>query len=219
MTNRICSSCGIEKSEIEFRKEIYKKQCKQCLSAKSKEYNQNNKEARKEYNKSYQRGDKRKIYLTSYYELNGDKLRATQKEYQNKKYYSDPAYRLRKIISGSVSKSLKSRKILKNKKSYLKYLPYSTKELKQHLENQFEPWMTWDNQGTYNHKTWKDEDKSTWVWNIDHIIPHSIFQYTSMEDQSFKECWALSNLRPYSAKQNIVDGATKIRHNKEIAET
>lgn len=28
-----------------------------------------------------------------------------------------------------------------------------------------------------------------------------------MEDEEFKKCWALSNLRPYSAKQNIIDGA------------
>lgn len=28
-----------------------------------------------------------------------------------------------------------------------------------------------------------------------------------MEDDNFKRCWALENLRPYSAKQNIIDGA------------
>jgi len=34
-----------------------------------------------------------------------------------------------------------------------------------------------------------------------------------MENEAFKECWALTNLRPYSAKQNIIDGSTRIRHN------
>lgn len=38
------------------------------------------------------------------------------------------------------------------------------------------------------------------------IVPHSKFKYTSMEDQSFQKCWALINLRPYSAKQNLLDG-------------
>ena len=37
--------------------------------------------------------------------------------------------------------------------------------------------------------------------------------YTSMTDDNFKKCWSLNNLRPYSAKQNILDGLTKIRHN------
>ena len=36
-----------------------------------------------------------------------------------------------------------------------------------------------------------------------------------MEDEEFKECWALSNLQPLSAKQNQSDGATKIRHKKK----
>ena len=71
-----------------------------------------------------------------------------------------------------------------------------------------------NNYGKYYPKKWDDNDKSTWVWNIDHIKPHSEFHYESMEDDSFKECWALSNLRPLSAKQNILDGASRTRHQK-----
>lgn len=67
-------------------------------------------------------------------------------------------------------------------------------------------WMTWDNHGVYKLNEWDDSNSNTWNWNVDHIIPHSNFYYTSMEDQEFKDCWALSNLRPYSAKQNILDG-------------
>ena len=66
--------------------------------------------------------------------------------------------------------------------------------------------MTWENHGVYNLNTWDDNDQSTWKWNIDHIIPQSKLPYTSMEDDNFKKCWALENLRPYSAKQNIIDG-------------
>jgi len=47
--------------------------------------------------------------------------------------------------------------------------------------------------------------------NLD-IIPQSTFKYSSMEDQEFKNCWALSNLRPLSAKQNNFDGIHQIRH-------
>jgi hypothetical protein len=35
-----------------------------------------------------------------------------------------------------------------------------------------------------------------------------------MDDENFKKCWALENLRPYSAKQNIIDGVTRVRHKK-----
>jgi len=60
--------------------------------------------------------------------------------------------------------------------------------------------------GKYNSKAWNNNDPTTWVWNIDHIVPHSIFKYISMDSIEFQKCWALSNLRPYSAKQNILDG-------------
>jgi hypothetical protein len=30
--------------------------------------------------------------------------------------------------------------------------------------------------------------------------------------QCFKDCWALANLRPLSAKQNLMDGVTRARH-------
>ena len=74
--------------------------------------------------------------------------------------------------------------------------------------------MTWNNWGPYNAKQWKDDDSSTWTWNIDHIIPQSDLPYLSMEEENFRKCWALSNLRPLSAKQNNYDGTTKIRHQK-----
>jgi hypothetical protein len=79
-------------------------------------------------------------------------------------------------------------------------------DLKIYIEAQFEPWMTWDNHGNYDLNTWDDNDQFTWVWQIDHIIPQSLLPYTSMEDDNFKKCWALENLRPYSAKQNLLDG-------------
>lgn len=93
--------------------------------------------------------------------------------------------------------------INKNGKSISEYLPYTIEELKTHLKNLFEPWMTWDNYGFYIKNDWDDNDQSTWKWQIDHIIPHKIFKYESMDCEEFRNCWALSNLRPLSAKQNI----------------
>ena len=94
----------------------------------------------------------------------------------------------------------------KNGQSSSKYLPYTIQELKQHLEKQFEPWMNWDNQGKYDPKTWNDGDPTTWTWQIDHIIPQSKLSYTSIDQDNFQKAWALNNLRPLSAKQNILDG-------------
>ena len=66
--------------------------------------------------------------------------------------------------------------------------------------------MSWKNWAVYNPKTWNNNDSKTWTWNIDHIIPQSDLPYTSMSDVNFNKCWSLSNLRPYSSKQNILDG-------------
>jgi hypothetical protein len=55
--------------------------------------------------------------------------------------------------------------------------------------------MNWDNYGKYEEGKLK--------WHIDHIIPHSSFEYTSMNDESFKKCWSLENLRPLEAVENI----------------
>ena len=65
--------------------------------------------------------------------------------------------------------------------------------------------MNWNNWGKYNPKTWDDNDSSTWTWQIDHIIPVSHFKYNCESDEEFKKCWSLDNLRPYSAKQNIIE--------------
>jgi len=68
--------------------------------------------------------------------------------------------------------------------------------------------------GKYNILTWNDKDYTTWTWQLDHIIPRSNLPYSSMTDENFKKCWALENLRPYSAKLNLLDGVMIIRHRK-----
>jgi len=107
----------------------------------------------------------------------------------------------------------------------MKYLDYTIDELKVHLEAQFSLpenldkdgniWMSWKNHGNYNKHTWNDNDPSTWTWQIDHIVPQADFNFISMEDPEFKKCWALNNLRPLSAKQNIKEGARRTGNDKK----
>jgi hypothetical protein len=111
----------------------------------------------------------------------------------------DPTKRLRHGVSSSIRTMIKSHGGYKRKKSIMNYLDYTIEELRFHLENQWEPWMNWDNYGG------KSNDKRK-TWWIDHINPHSSFDYKSMNDPSFKECWKLSNLRPMEKKANIIKG-------------
>jgi hypothetical protein len=124
---------------------------------------------------------------------------------------------LKANVSRRISEALKSAGSSKKGKSCLDYLGYSMEELWKHLLNhaEKEEWMTKENYGKYSAKTWKDSDPSTWTWNLDHIVPQSDLPYTSMEEENFKKCWTLENLRPYSAKQNCIDGVNRTRHTKK----
>jgi hypothetical protein len=82
----------------------------------------------------------------------------------------------------------------KRKCKWENLLGYSVEDLKVHLESQFTDGMTWE-------KFFRGGI------HIDHIIPRMNFRYSSSDDPQFKDCWALSNLRPIWPKQNSISGA------------
>lgn len=149
--------------------------------------------------------DSFKAYMKEYREINRIEINEYKKEYENNRWKTDLDFKLKKLVSSSIYDALQKANSSKNGYSCFDFLGYTIQELKSHIEQQFESWMTWDNQGRYLPKNWKDDDQTTWTWNIDHIIPKSKFKYQSMNDEEFRKCWALNNLRPYSAKQNVMD--------------
>ena len=204
-TEKCCRTCNVTSGISNFRKNTdrkgrvtYSSYCIECAPIVSRQTYKKNKGWWIRY--GVKNADKIKKYVR-------DVTRPKLKE----RYKSDPQFKIRKLISAGIRNSLK-RKGLKKNDTCIKYLPYTIDELKNHIESLFEPWMNWDNRGNYSPSTWNDNDQSTWTWQLDHIIPVSTFKYISMKDESFTACWALSNLRPLSAKQNILDGVNKIRH-------
>lgn len=219
-----CKDCKkiYDKSHLTKNKEKHRKNSlnyymnnKEKIAKQRKEDRKNNNENLKIKikEKEYRSINKEKIntYKRDYYQNNKDKIRAAQRT-AGKKIRQNPQFRIRLNVSRSINQALKKRKNNKNGLSYLNYLLYSISDLKKHLENQFEPWMNWNNYGIYKVDKWNDNDQSTWTWQIDHIIPHSTFKYISMEDENFKKCWSLSNLRPLSSKINILEGVQRTRH-------
>lgn len=126
-----------------------------------------------------------------------------RRETVRRKKLNDPSRKLRHNISNSIYSYLKEQKSSKYGKSIKEYLGEDYFEkLKLHIEQQFigeKSWMNFNNYGKYN------QNRRT--WNLDHIIPHSSFKYTSMDSQEFKECWALNNLQPLEAMENIKKGS------------
>jgi hypothetical protein len=76
----------------------------------------------------------------------------------------------------------------KNESKYDELLGFNVESFRSHIEQQFEPGMTWDN---YGH------------WEIDHIIPLCNFDYQTELDCCFKKAWALENTRPLWKNENI----------------
>jgi len=177
--------------KIKKQRDLYYENNKTQILEKQKVYRIKNKDKVKKYHKDYR--VKNAIRLK-------EKHKKEQKEIRNK-----ISNRLRFNISRSIRHCLFKINKSKNRKSIIDFLPYTINELKYNLESKFEPWMNWKNYGVYRISTWDDNDSNTWTWQIDHITPHSCFKYDSMNHHDFQKCWALENLRPYSAKQNIID--------------
>jgi len=156
--------------------------------------------------------EEKATYDREYRKKNKAKIAENQKNFKER-HKDNPLMKLDKSIMGTIWQALKGRKIYKEK--FLECLPFTLEELKSHLEGLFgakenlttdgKIWMSWGNYGRYRVKTWDDNDSTTWTWNVDHIIPRSWLKYSSPEEENFQKCWALSNLRPYSAKQNNKD--------------
>jgi hypothetical protein len=112
-------------------------------------------------------------------------------EYLRNKRANDPAYR----VAGNVSKLVRiaihrvNEGLTSKGGKTFEHLPYTPQELVEHLESQFDENMSWDNYGTY--------------WHIDHIIPQAMFPYDSVKHPNFRKIWALDNLQPLEASENI----------------
>lgn len=230
---KICKECKNIKeiNKINFPYTKYKEKiyfnsiCRECINTYTRQYNVDNKEKlnekakiRRNKNIEEEREKDRQRSITP--QRKESHRKSSKKIYdKNKNNFS---FKLRQSVSKLINKALKSKNATKNKNSCFDFLLYNPKELNIWIENQFSVsenltsdgkiWMNKENYGKYNKKTWDDNDPSTWTWELDHIIPQSDLQYTSMEDENFKICWSLENLRPYSAKQNSKDGASRIRH-------
>ena len=194
-----CSGCKVVKSLDEFSKDKTGKSgrhahCKECW----KQYYEANREKLLEYNKQWAKDNKEKKaeYNRQYNqehkaERNEYRRNRYNNEYRRNRYKSDELYRLSCVVKASIYRALKSSEGSKEGNSTLDMLPYTLSQLKEHIERQFEPWMTWENHGE---------------WHIDHIYPQSKLPYDSMTHPNFLKCWALENLQPLEAKENISKG-------------
>jgi 5-methylcytosine-specific restriction endonuclease McrA len=187
MKTKTCRDCGEEKS---LEESFYKKSgrenewlpyCKPChLSRGNKNRKANpNTEARRKRN------------WEDWYSKNKRAKLDYNNAYAKERRKRDPAFKLRMHVSSRVIAAITYREGQKLDSTW-NYLPYTPQELKEHLERQFEPWMTWDNHGF-----------GRGCWQMDHVYPHSKLPYDSLDHPNFQKCWALENLQPLCAIKNL----------------
>lgn len=212
MEFRRCKKCEQEKPlTLEFfrdtkwkNKVYFRHSCRECELKQFKQWRENNIEKHKTSVRNWFKQNPR--YKKQWKNNNREHVRNYTRRYENRLYV-----KLKKRVARAINHRLKDDK----NKSIFEMLPYTIDELKRHLESKFEDWMNWNNWGNYRVEEWDDNDPSTWRWQIDHIRALSGFKYESMQDPKFLEAWSLDNLRPLSAKQNLLDGVYRRRINKD----
>ena len=177
------------KDKVREARKRYCRKYPEKIKAENKVFKEKNPNYKKEYYQAH------KKEAREWWENRSEEQKKAKAEYnrkwKNDRYANNVGYKLRCIISTAVRRSLLNEK----DDSIKNLLGYSIQELKEHLEAQFEDWMTWDNLGLT-----AKELKQT--WQIDHIKPVNTFNITSTDCEDFKKCWALENLRPLDSYIN-----------------
>jgi len=220
-----CSRCREIKPVSEFykhkiNKDGYVHNCKNCHKLEVREWQKNNSERVIEVARKYRENNLERIRESSRKSSkkcrrnNPEKARERTRKSMEKwrennpewarekgrkanrrqriKNKDNPKFKLNNNIRSTIWDSLKRNK---NGRHWEDLVGYKLEKLMDHLEKQFKNDMNWDNYGYYG-------------WHVDHIRPISSFNFNSYDDPEFKECWALDNLQPLWAEDNLV------KHNK-----
>lgn len=128
----------------------------------------------------------------SYLREHNQRRRPVLAEQARSRWATDPKHVLRMRISHSIRRSLSEPK--RNRK-WETLVGYDRDALITHMERQFPAGMGWHNMR---------------AWHIDHIVPLASFDFSTADDQGFKAAWALTNLRPLWAAENVQKGAKRL---------
>jgi len=144
-------------------------------------------ERHKEYMRQYQRkwrkdnpvySKKHREQMRGWYQKNGKRVREIR--------YSKLHERIAAMLRSRINQALRAK--AKKSAHTIELVGTTVVRLKEHLEKQFKPGMTWENHGLRG-------------WHCDHIKPIASFDLTDPEEQ--KKAFHYTNLQPLWAKENL----------------
>ena len=202
---KVCSKCQQEKSIDRFSKDIKRKygvqpQCKDCnqsyrlkniakIKIANKIWRNTNPDYCKNYRKTHQeimrKIDKRKCIK------NKVSINIRKNNYNRKRRKYDIKFSIIATLRTRNNQILKLQNIIKSYKT-LDVIGTNQMLLWNHLEKQFRDGMTRENYGK--------------VWNIDHIIPLSFFDFSDITEIKIANHWG--NLRPLFINENSIKSNT-----------
>lgn len=194
------------KERILATQKLYYERNKQRIAEQGREYRARNQEAIRARRARYKEQSHNNILESNrrnyrrlkaagrqyeWRDANREKAREYHREYC-KKWLSSGKRRVCHTIAVLMGRSLRRGK---DGYSWEKLVGYRRAELVRHIERQFIKGMSWDNFGE---------------WHIDHILPVAMFDFERPEDDGFKACWALTNLRPFWGIENMSKGDKRL---------
>lgn len=135
--------------------------------------------------------DRLRIGKKAWFERNKDAHRASTRNAMRRRRATAKG-KLESNVARALHRALKDKK---NGAPSFELLKFSVEELMIHLEKQFVDGMNWENYGK---------------WHVDHVNPLAKFNYETPADADFGHAWALTNLRPLWAADNIRKGAKRV---------
>lgn len=165
--------------------------CRQCDNNKQQEYRRTDhgRDMRNisdiKYRLSNKGRQKHKEYKQS------DHGRFIRSKSRKERLRSDPKFKMTEILRNRLRHAIRRTKhgsVVKSART-LDMLGCSMDEFIKHIEQQFQPGMSWENHG---------------AWHIDHVLPCASFDLTDPAQQ--KTCFNFSNMQPLWAEDNIKKG-------------
>lgn len=175
-----CSCCKITKPADDFMPERTRKTglypyCRPCALEKQKVKYQRQR-------KKYKKKSSERYYKVKHTEAH----KAARRAYQKHKMDTDPFFVLTRRLRNRLYCALDAKSWKKNSK-LSEYIGCDLKTLRDHIEKQFLPNMTW---------------KNKYKWHLDHIIP---LDSAETEAELYKLCH-YTNIQPLWGRDNIVKG-------------